>query len=276
MLFLLAAGSAAAQEVRRPVLELGLIGGGGYVPDYPAASEGGLRGIVAPFLVYRGGIFRADDQGARLRAFQTGDVEFSLSASGSFPVSSDDNDARRGMPDLDWMGEIGPTLRLTLWRDSDTAAPQRILLETPVRAVFSTDFTSIHHRGFTFAPEIAFEAHNLLRQDTRLRASVGVTFGDRRFMDTFYGVAPEFARPGRGAYHAEAGYLGARASVSYRVPVTERIAVIAGARAEYFGGAANRVSPLFRQEWNLSVAAGVTWSLWRSEATVAAGDDPFD
>lgn len=276
MLLLLASGAAAAQEVRRPVLELGLTGGGGHVPDYPAADEGRLRGIIAPFLIYRGEIFRSDDQGARLRALRGEDYEFSLSASGSFPVSSDDNDARRGMPDLDWMGEIGPTLRLTLWRAGDAASPRRILLETPVRAVFSTDFRSISHRGFTFAPDIAFEARNFVLPNARLRAGIGVTFGDHRFMDYFYGVAPEFARPGRPAYDARAGYLGARASFSYRVPITERIAVVAGARVEYFGAASNRDSPLFRRDWNLSVAAGFSWSLWRSEATVAVDDDPFD
>lgn len=276
MLFLLAGGGAAAQEVRRPVLELGLAGGGGYVPDYPAADEGRLRGIVAPFLIYRGEIVRSDDQGARLRAFRSEDVEFSISASGSFPVSSDDNDARRGMPDLDLMGEIGPTLRLTLWRGEDAAQPRRILLETPVRAVFSTDFSSISHRGFTFAPDIAFEARNLFLPNARLRAGIGVTFGDDRFMTYFYGVAPEFAQTGRPAYNARAGYLGARASVSYRVPITDRIAVVAGARLEYFGGAANSDSPLFRRDWNLSVAAGFSWSLWRSDATVAVDNDPFD
>ncbi|HEY4250435.1 MAG TPA: MipA/OmpV family protein [Roseomonas sp.] len=280
-LLLLSCGTAAAQEaapgeIRRPVLELGLIGGGGYVPDYPAADQGRLRGIIAPFLIYRGDFFRSDDQGARLRAFHNDVAEFSLSASGSFPASSDHNDARRGMPDLDWLGEIGPTLRLTLWRDSDPAQPRRILLETPVRAVFSTDFTSISHRGFTFAPELAFEAGGFALPNARLRAGIGVTFGDHRFMDYFYGVAPEFARPDRPAYGARAGYLGARASFSYRVPVTERLSVVAGARVEYFGGAANRDSPLFRQDWNISVAAGFSWSIWRSEAMAGARDDPFD
>jgi outer membrane scaffolding protein for murein synthesis (MipA/OmpV family) len=276
LLLLLAAGAASAQEVRRPVLELGVAGGGGYVPDYPAADQGRLRGIVAPFLIYRGEILRSDDQGARLRTFLSEDVEFSISASGAFPVSSDDNEARRGMPDLDLIGEIGPTLRLTLWRGGDAASPRRILLETPLRAVFSTDFSSVRQRGFTFAPDLAFEARNIGLPNARLRAGVGMTFGSDRFMDYFYGVAPEFARPGRPAYDAEAGYLGARASFSYRVPITDRLAVVAGARAEYFGGASNRDSPLFRRDWNISVAAGFSFSIWRSDATVAVDRDPFD
>lgn len=283
MLLLLASGAAAAQEaaspppeIRRPLLELGLVGGGGYVPDYPAADHSRLRGIIAPFLIYRGAILRSDDQGARLRAYHTDTVELALSASGSFPASSDDNDARRGMPDLDWLGEIGPTLRLTLWRSEDRAAPRRILLETPLRAVFSTDLSSIRQRGFTFAPEFVFEGQSVVLPHARLRASIGVTFGDHRFMDYFYGVAPEFARPDRPAYDARAGYLGARASFSYRVPVTERLSVIAGARVEYFGGAANQDSPLFRREWNVSVAAGLSWSIWRSEATVPVNGDIFE
>ncbi len=267
------ASPVPAQE-RLPLFEIGILGGGGYVPDYPAAEQSRLRGIISPSITYRGELLRADEFGARLRAWRDGGTEFSLSASGAFPVSSRENRARQGMPDLDWMGEIGPTLRITLW--SDPAGPRRVILETPVRAVFSTDLSSIHFRGWVFNPDIAWEQRGLFLPRSRFRIGLGVVLANERFMDYFYGVAPEFARPDRPAYRARGGYLGTRLQFSYRVPVTENLSLIAGARLENFSGATNADSPLFRRDFNLSVAAGFSWTLYRSMETVPVTAEPLE
>ncbi len=290
-LLLVAAAPALAQEVpgqtetvpvpatpngdRRPLLEIGVAGGGGFVPAYPASDQNKVRGIIAPYLIYRGDLFRADEQGARARAFRTDRIELALSASGGFRADSSSIRARQGMPDLDWLGEIGPTLQITLWRDLSADHPRRILLDLPVRAVFSTDLSSIHTRGFTFSPDIAWEERNLFFPGSRLRLSIGSTFGTDRYASYFYEVKPEFVRPGRPAYDASGGYIGSRLSLSYRVPVTSRISLVVGGRIENFSGAANADSPLFRSEWGFSVAAGFSWALWRSEATVSASAEPF-
>ena len=229
-----------------------------------------------PYLIYRGDLFRADDSGLRARAALADGIELTLSASAGVNGSSRDITAREGMPDLEWLGEIGPTLRFTLWRGQDEGAPRRILLDTPVRAVFSTDWSSVSFRGFTFAPDIAYQHVNFLFPFARLRVSAGVVFGTERYGDYFYEVAPEFARAGRGAFDGQAGYMGARISASYRLPLNERFSVVVGGRVENFSGAANADSPLFRREWNASVVAGFAVSLWRSEATVNAASQPFD
>ena len=273
---LLAAGPALAQTApaQQPVLEAGVGGGGGWLPDYPAAGQNHFQGIAVPFLIYRGEILRSDDRGVRSRFYNGESVGLDLSFSGAFPSSSDDNDARRGMPDLDWQGEVGPSLRLTLWRD--IAAPQRLNLELPVRAVFSSDLSSVHFRGFTASPELAYERLGLGRPGARLRVGLGPVFGTGRLMDYFYEVEPRYARPGRPAYDAEGGYLGTRLQFSYRLPLTERVALVAGGRVESFHGATNADSPLFRREWNTSVALGFSWSLYRSAAMVDSTSSPFD
>ena len=269
-----APGSAAAQETRRPVLEGGIGGGGGWLPDYPAAGQNHVRAIPFPFLIYRGEILRSDDQGVRGRVLNTPSVGLDLSFSGAFPSSSDRNRARKGMPDLDWQGEVGPALRLTLWRDP--TAPRRVNLEVPVRAVFSTDLSSVRHRGFVLSPELAFEQPAFLLPGARLRVGLGPVFATERLHDYFYRVEPRYARPGRPAYEAKGGYLGTRLQFSLRAPVSERISVVGGGRVENFSGAANDDGPLFRRDWNLSVALGVAWSLYRSEATVVSSADLFD
>ena len=275
LLFLLFAAPALAQD-QRPLFELGLAGGAGYTPDYPAAEQSHVRGIVSPWLIYRGRILRADEQGARARTLLGDGIELAISASGSFPTASRDNRARAGMPDLDWIGEIGPTLIWTVWRDLDAAAPRRVVLETPLRAAFSTDLTSISYRGLTFEPDIAFQQRHLLVRGSRLRVSLGAVFANDRYMEYFYGVAPEFARAGRPAYAARAGYLGTRVQMSFRVPITETVSLVAGGRVFNHSGASNRDSPLFRRVWNYSVAAGFSWTLYRSGTLVDSSSEPFD
>jgi outer membrane protein len=270
----LAALPAKAQQL--PVFEAGIAGGGGWLPAYPASDQNRWRGLAVPYIIYRGNVFRADDGGLRARTSLADGIELSVSASGGVNASSDDVTARQGMPDLEWLGELGPNLRFTLWRGEDEASPQRIVVDTPIRAVFSTDWSSVSFRGFTFAPDIAYEHMHFLSPFARLRISAGVSFGTDRYADYFYDVAPQYARPDRPAYNAQAGYVGSRVTLSYRLPLSERFSVVAGGRIENFSGAANADSPLFRNEWNVSVVAGFAVSLWRSEATVDAASQPFD
>jgi outer membrane protein len=275
-LMLGAAMSLPAQAQQLPVFEVGIAGGGGTIPAYPASSQNRWRGLAVPYMIYRGDIFRADDSGMRARASLADDIELSVSASGGFQAASSDVTARAGMPDLDWLGEVGPNLRFILWRDQDEAAPARIVVDTPLRAVFSTDWSSVSFRGFTFSPDIAYERLHLFSRHARLRVAAGALFGTDAYTDYFYSVEPEYARPGRPAYEASAGYVGARLTLSYRLPLTERLSVVVGGRVENFTGAANADSPLYRSRWNGSLVAGFAFSLWRSEATVDVTSQPFD
>ena len=105
-----------AENITRPLWELGFGAGGGWIPDYPAAGENSFKGLPFPFVVYRGKIFRVGDRRGILsgRFLNTDKYEFDISVQGAFPVDSDDNEARRGMPDLDWLVGIGPQLKLKL------------------------------------------------------------------------------------------------------------------------------------------------------------------
>ena len=78
------------------------------------------------------------------------------------------------------------------------------------------------------------------------------------------------------AYDANPGYVGARLTFSYRLPLSERISIVVGGRVENFSGAANAGSPLYRSQWNGTVVAGFAFSLWQSEARVDVSSQPFD
>jgi hypothetical protein len=274
VLALLLPGLALAQEARRPLLEAGVFGGAALLPDYPAAEESRARALALPWLIYRGEILRSDERGLQGRLLRSGDLEFTLNANGALGSESDGGGARAGMPGLDHMGEIGPSLRWIAWRQPDRRG--RVTLELPLRAVFTTDFSSIETRGAVFAPELAYERLDALRPGARARIGIGPVFASGGVMDYWYGVEPRYARAGRPAYDATGGYLGMRLQFSWRLPVTERVSLTAGGRVESFAGAANADSPLFRSELNASLVGGVSVSLYRSGAMVASGAEPFD
>ncbi|MCO6417997.1 MipA/OmpV family protein [Siccirubricoccus sp. KC 17139] len=272
------AGPAWAQQQtrdpQRPLLEAGVFLGGGLLPDYPAASHAEWRGLALPWFIYRGEVLRADDRGLRGRFFRSGDLELTVNANGALGSRANDSSARRGMPDIDPLGEIGPALRWVAWRGA--ANTGRLVLEVPVRAAFSTDFSRIRYRGIVLAPELAYEGLGWGLAGSRARIGIGPVFASGGLMDYWYRVKPSDARPGRPAYDAEGGYLGMRLQFSYRVPVTKSITLTAGGRLENFSGATNAGSPLFRSNFNASLIAGVSFALYQSPEMVASDASPFD
>ena len=257
-----AVAQSAEGELPKPLLELGLAGGGGYLPDYPAADESHGQYIALPYFAYRGKVLRSDEKGLlRGRLIRTRNVEFDISLSGSFAADSDDNEARRGLPDLDYLGEIGPRLQITVAR---AARDAKIDLEFPVRAVFSTDLSDVQYRGVTFSPAIAYQNHRFFGP-TEVKIGFSASFASEELMSYFYEVEPRFATPTRPAFAADAGYLGSQFEVLATRPLFSRARAFVAARISSHHGATNDGSPLFRDRTTVGIGAGLVISLYQSK-----------
>jgi outer membrane scaffolding protein for murein synthesis (MipA/OmpV family) len=264
----LLASVAQAQEAPRekPLWELGVAAGGAWLPDYPAAGQNHFNAIGLPYIVYRGDFFRSDEKGLlRGRFVKSRDFELDVSLSGSFSADSDNNDARRGMPDLDYLVEFGPRIQWTLARAAKWA---KLDFELPVRAVFSTDLKSIDYQGFLAQPELAYQHANFLDSGLALKLGVSASFADAELQDYFYGVDPQFATPARPAYEADAGYLGSRLQLVLTKALGPALRIFAAGRVDFHQGAANQDSPLFREDVTYGAGVGVVWSIFRSPSTV--------
>lgn len=248
----------AAQD--RALWEVGLVAAGSYLPDYPAAGESHAKWVAAPFFVYRGKVMRADRDGARASVLRTKVYELDLGVAASFASKSRDNDARRGMPDLDYLLELGPRVNLSL---TDFGGRGKLRLFLPLRAVFSTDLGNFHHQGFTLTPSINFR-WRLGHSYRFLIAQLTSNFGNRRVSAYFYDVAPAYVRTDRAFYDARAGYMGSDLFVGVLHPLGSRTRMFTGAQVLSHAGAANESSPLFKRNLNYSFAAGVIWSFWHS------------
>ena len=135
--------------------------------------------------------------GLRGRLARERNWELDISVDGSFSADSGDNKARKGMPDLDWLGELGSRLQVTLAR---AARDAKINFELPVRAVISTDLAEFDFRGFIAAPQLTYQHENFYFRDLELKLGVGSNFVTTKTADyatdqIFYAWGDQFPSP---------------------------------------------------------------------------------
>lgn len=256
-----AEATAATVESRPapPRWEVGLAAGGGHVPDYPGSDHARTRGIVVPYLVYRGPVLRIDEGGVRSRLVDTSQWEFALSATAAFNAKN--GAAREGMPSIDWLGGIGPQWIYKGFADRAGGGPT---LHLKLRALVSTDFERIDGRGFSLDPELRWRMPRVAGTPAGLTLSVQPSWATRRLHAYFYEVGPQFATPTRPAYTARAGYLGTEFGATLSRRPSPRWSWFVTGRLMSLHGAANTASPLLRDRSNVSVGAGIVWTPWRS------------
>ena len=250
--------AAPLESPGQPRWEVGLAAGGGRVADYPGADQIHGRGVVLPVFIFRGPVLRVDGGGIRGLVFDSPDWELDLSATAAF--NARDNDARRGMPGLDYLFGVGPQLVYKGLRSS-AGGPT---LHVKTRAIFSTDFDRIDQRGATFDPELRWRFRPWRESPSALTLSVQPTWASRALQAYFYEVDAAHATAARPAYRARAGYLGTDFAISVSGRATQTLSWFATARAMSLHGAANAGSPLMRDKLNLNLGAGIVWTPWQS------------
>ncbi|MBC6497996.1 MAG: MipA/OmpV family protein [Alphaproteobacteria bacterium GM7ARS4] len=254
----------------RPLWELGLAGGAAYIPHYPAADDYHVRGLGFPYIIYRGPVLRVGEGGvARAVAIDEPLFSFDISASLAFNADSDDNDDRAGMPDIDTMVGIGPQLIIHLDRIGTNLSRHRAKtsawdLKIQSRSLFSFGSDIARHRGFVFNTKLAYKRRDIVREGDRLQLSLSPLFATSGLHRVFYEVAPAYARANRPRYQARAGYLGTEFSVGMGIPIATSFRLFLATRAGYYGGSANKGSPLFKQPWNYSIGIGLLWKIHES------------
>lgn len=257
------AALARADAPKRPDLplwEVGVAAGTLSQQAYPGADEQVRRTPVLPYVVYRGKVLRADDEGAGLRAVRTEGFELDVSFAGSLSSGGKSLRAREGMPKLPTLVEFGPVGR---WFLNGRDAPDRLTLELPLRGVFEARDLR-RHRGLSLEPELGLERRS--RAGWSYGLGAGLVIGDRRLGATYYTVEPGEALPDRPAYAARAGLIAWRLKAGVARQLTPDVRVFAFGRVDSVAGAANRDSPLVRRTTGASVGIGLTYTLKRSAA----------
>lgn len=262
------AGLALAQSAlaeQKPLWEAGLGIGALRFADYRGSDESQVYPVPVPYFVYRGDFFKADRDGVRGEIFNRRHAELNISLNGTIPVKSEDNAARRGMPDLKPTLEIGPSLDLHLWRSKDEKL--KLDLAMPLRAPITLE-SSPRFAGWVFSPRLNLDVYDIAGRDGwDFGFGIGPIFADRKFHEYFYSVAPQFVTPERPAYEARGGYSGTHllTSLSKRFP---SYWIGAYLRYDTLAGAVFEDSPLVRTDSYWSGGFGIAWMIGQAKKRV--------
>lgn len=267
ILLILGFQTALADELTTPppraLFEWGVVGATGNVADYPASDQSRVHTLALPFIVYRGELFKTDNQdGARFKLFNLQNFDIDLSFGGSFQTDADNNDARQGMPKLDWTLELGPRLLYYFYQNPNKAM---FRFGFPFREVLVTDFQSLRHIGSTVAPTLQADFYNIFTQDLNFYMIANWNFLNEGLADYFYGVSPSYQTATRPAYDARAGFLSYDLSLSASYQ-WKKVILLLGSRYSDYSQSTNTMSPLHRKniDWNYFLAVG--WMFYESDA----------
>ncbi len=271
MLMLLIFSSAGtAKGAEKPLWELGA----GLVflqmPDYPGSDESRPYLLPYPYFIYRGDILKVDRDRISGRIFKTDTILLDVSLFGRVPVNSSKNTARSGMPDLDPTFEIGPSLNITLLENRQDL--YKLIFTLPVRAVFSTDLSSLHREGWVFNPRLIFEKADIIKNSgLNLGLSAGPLFADNSYNSYYYSVEPAFATASRPAYSAGGGYSGSTLTINVNKGF-ERLSINAFVSVDFLQGAVNEDSPLIKRDNTVMCGVAVSWIFLKSAKLVTTTD----
>jgi outer membrane protein len=178
------ASGAMAQSAppAQPLWELGVAAAAVSQQAYPGSDHQVRRALALPYVIYRGSIFRADQDGVQVRALKSGPFELDVGVHGTLGSNSSDIEARRGMPDLGTLVEAGPRIK---WKIGAAPGGGRWEAELPLRGVFDLS-DGLAAKGMTFEPELRYARRS--ESGWAYNTKVGLRYGNRKINETLYGV----------------------------------------------------------------------------------------
>ena len=260
--------------IRKPVWELGL--GAAYFSghDYPASDDPNEAGLVLPFFIYRSEVVRVEGRGVGAVAYERPRLKLDVSLGGSLNAESEGNAARAGMPDLDFLFELGPRLNtLLLRRVHADGGVSTLRWLNSARGVVSSDFSSLNSRGFLFKSELEFRRKRVFGSGFDFQVQFDSTWATRKLHDYFYSVPTEFETATRRSFRAESGYLSSTLTTGFGYKITPAVRIFTAVNFESFNGAANEESPLFETDSNVNFAVAIVWTARSSKQQIDVFED---
>lgn len=245
----------------KPKWEAGILVAAFHRSLYPASAQTQSRLLPVPFVIYRGEHLRVGEEGViKAVAIDKPRFKVDLSLGAAFNVNSDDSVAREGMPDVDFIFEIGPQVSFLL----DDSEQSKTWINLQLRKVFSTDFSRIDDRGYILQPEIAYQGKGLWSDNDTFKLTFSPLFATKKTHQYFYQVDKQFMTNERPAYNASGGYLGAEITLLNRFSIRRDISIFVKSTLGLYTGASNEDSPLFEKKLNYGFGLGIKWTLFQT------------
>ena len=222
---------------------------------YPGAKQTRQLILPAPYFTYRSPKFEVD-RGIKSFIYNSETIIIDLSADFGLPVDSDETLARKGMPDLDFVLQVGPSLEFLLNDKNKNYFDARF--EIPFRVAFAVDLGSIDNIGYLVEPRFTLKHQRLSSTGLSHKLTLGLKFATQDYHAYYYDVAPEFSTITRAEYKSDAGFGGSFANyrLSYK---TNDFVYWAFMRYQSLRGAEFEDSPLVLQNDYYFLGAGFSW-----------------
>ncbi len=247
-----------------PLWELGLGLGAVHQSSYTGTKQSRVILLPIPVPIYRGEIFKSDDDGVRAQLFKTERAKLDLSMDFNAQLDSDDIDLRNGMDDIGNIVQIGPSVDVILNKTDNS----KLSLNLPFRAAIEIGENGVDSRGFNFSPHITYNRKLAFADKSWIAgASIGPQFGNADYHDIYYGVGADDATQNRSAYETDSGYSGSRLQLTLKSNNSKRL-LLGFLRYENINGATFDNSPLVETDHNLVVGFLYSHYFFKSKTRV--------
>ena len=233
------------------------------LPHYPGSDENEDYFLPLPYIDFRSDRLSVNDKGLHAELINNHIIQLGFDITGSFSVSSDDNTARNGMPDLGFFVEIGPQVNLRLIQKQN----YYISIEIPVRASYELlgedeafDDKFVQDAGYLLEPRLHYEAKN---ENINFDIDIGIVWASEAYQSKFLSVNQEFVTPERALYKARSGLMGHRLSSTVKYE-TDNWLILSYVKYIDLSKGKNELSPLIKKDDYLLGGIGIVrkFKIW--------------
>lgn len=257
--------SAEAGENQKNKQELE-VGAGVFVatlPDYIGSDEESTYLLPMPYVYFKTDKIELDRNAFTGHLWRKKRWYLDISAAGSIAVSSKDNLARQNMPDLDWVGELG--LSLKYYFIGDDRADEELHLGFRLHKAIATDFSSIDDIGWTYGPSLAYQNivyPSAISGELTFEAKLSAHFGDSKYLNYYYGVNEQYQAYDRLAFSANSGYGGSSLSTGFTWK-KDQLWLASYVKYYTLAGSEQKNSPLVKSNDNWAYGLALVWIFYQ-------------
>jgi outer membrane scaffolding protein for murein synthesis (MipA/OmpV family) len=251
--------SNVAADDDLPRWEVGIGGGVASIPQYMGSDERYTLAVPLPFIIYRSKRLNFDRNGLRVNLFGTDELFVDASLKLGLAVKND-NLARSGMPDLNFILQAGPRINWQIYTTEQSTWAIRL----PWRGVMGIKGDYL---GWVSEPDLNVEFKPA--DDLTLRFNAGALFASQKYNETYYSVDPLYANAGRPAYSAKGGLHSLSVGAYASWAINDRLRVFTTLRYRNLSAGVVSGSPLVKTPHYLIAAFGLVWSFYQSDEKVS-------
>lgn len=233
------------------------------LPDYIGSDEQSSYTLPFPYIYYKNDSVEVDGNAFIGSLWQQNNWYLELSANGSIPVRSDDNKARIGMKNIDFVGEIGPAVSYYVKGSPNSA--EQLSFSVTYRQAYSTDFTYLDSVGHSYGTSLHYQLKltSFYHGELAFNASIKVDFANSDYLNFYYGIDESDVLPARPYYQANSGYRGTNINWGLAWKSDK---VWLGSFIKYYNlaNSTQQHSPLVNKEHNWSIGIGLVGLFYRN------------